>query len=109
MFEPRPDTVHHYERPLGHPLSDHDRQQEPVSLCEAVASLVCGILHVREAMDRAMSTGQRSSIRVFKMYGPAVELLDRLPAAVRTRDHDDWVTEAEITTGMLMATVDMAR
>lgn len=109
MFEPRPDTQHSYERPVGHPLSDHDRQHEPVALCESVAALVCGILHAREAMDHAVEVGERSSIRLFTMYVPAVELLDGLPQAVRSRDHDAWVTEAEILTGMLMATVDMAR
>lgn len=109
MFEPRPNAQHNFERPVGHPLSDHDRQSEPVALCESVAALVCGILHARHALDFAVEDGKRSSLRLFKMYGPAMELLDRLPSAVRTRNYGGWITEAEITTGMLMAAVDMAR
>jgi hypothetical protein len=105
---PRDERVHHYERPFLHDLSAHDRQAEPVALCESVAALVCA-WHALVVTLRAVALHDPERGQLDDLCLEARILLGSLPNIDCTgwRSREQWITEAEMTAGFIMATVDM--
>ncbi len=105
---PRNERVHHYERPHLHDLSAHDRQAEPVALCESVSALVCA-WDALWVCVQSLPPSDPEREALADLWLDAQDLLHRLTGIVgplQSEDREAWITEAELTAGFIMATVD---
>jgi hypothetical protein len=108
----RNERAHQYERPYLHDLSAHDRQAEPVALCESVAGLVCTLASARDLLDRPAGRGADDLRLILDTFNAGLRLVAMLRYVLSDATEvlkfceDSWITEAEITTGMLMVAVE---
>jgi hypothetical protein len=108
----RPERVHQYERPYVHDLSAHDRQAEPVALCESVAALVCTLASARDLLDRRTGHDAEDLSFILGSLNAGLRLLDLLRYVLSDSTEvlkfceESWITEAQLRAGMLMVAVE---